>query len=163
MFSARLIPQEIERAQVRTTLTYQVTPRFRLGVEYNPEADDVGPLANLLILKEKERRPAIIAGTSSDRIGTPDGRAYFVTASKSLKEQLDWPVAPYVGVTYGEFEDRVRPIAGVRVGLPKNFSTTLIWDGVNLHPTADFSFRRHTFSFIWASVENPGIAYSISF
>ena len=36
-------------------------------------------------------------GTSSDRIGTPEGQAYYVTLSKDLSTVKDWPIAPYVG------------------------------------------------------------------
>ncbi len=58
----RFIPNAIDRAKWRNTLTYQVTPRFSVGVEYNPLAGKVSPLANFVALTETEKRPAIILG-----------------------------------------------------------------------------------------------------
>ena len=159
----RWIPEEIDRAQLRTTLTYAVLPRLSLGVEYNPNADEVGPLANVVAVTETQRRPALIFGTSSDRIGTPDGRSYFGTLSKNVEPWLGAPIAPYAGLAYGTFDDELRVIGGVWGGLGKRFAGTLIWDGVNLHPTVDYVHGRHVFSAIWASLESPGVAYSIAF
>lgn len=163
MFGARWIPDEIDRAKLRTTLTYRVVPRLSLGVEVNPLADDVNPLVNVVAVKEGEKRPALMFGTSSDRIGTPDGRAYFGTLSKNLQELTGLPLAPYAGLAYGEFEDELRVIGGLWAGLGRGFSATLIWDGVNLHPTVEYRYRRHAFTVLWVSLEDPGLAYSIAF
>jgi hypothetical protein len=64
----------VDRAKLRTTAMYQFSPTFSAGVEYNPLASDVGPLANWLAIPETGNAPALIFGTSSDRIGTPFGR-----------------------------------------------------------------------------------------
>ena len=138
-------------------------PRLALGIEYNPLVDEVGPLATVIAMKEGRKKPALIFGTSSDRIGTEDGQAYFGTLSKSLKELTGIPIAPYAGLSYGTFDDTLNVIGGLWAGLGKGFSSTLIWDGVNLHPTVDYSHGRHTVSLLWISLENPGVAYSIAF
>ena len=138
-------------------------PRVSLGIEYNPLADEVGPLANVVAVREGRTRPALIFGTSSDRIGTPDGQAYFGTFSKDLEELTGVPVAPYAGLTYGTYEDELRVIGGFRARLGRGFSTTFIWDGVNLHPTLEYSWRRHVLTFLWVDLENPGVAYSLEF
>ena len=52
-------------------------PRLSLGVEYNPRSDGKSVLANLVAVTETKLRPALVIGTSSDRIGTSDGRAIF--------------------------------------------------------------------------------------
>ena len=115
-------------------------------------------------MEEKETRPALILGTSSDRIGTPDGQAYYATLSKNLKGITGWPIAPYAGVAYGEFEDKWRGIGGLRITLPQDFSTTLIYDGVNFHPTLQYKFReRHLFTVLWVDTRDLGIAYSLAF
>jgi len=49
----RALSNQIPRASLRTTLTYRVHPRLSIGVEYNPRADDVGVLANLVAITEK--------------------------------------------------------------------------------------------------------------
>lgn len=66
-FGVRYIEDQIDRAKLRTTLTYRFHPRFALGIEYNPLEGDVSPLANWLAVEEKARRPALMLGTSSDR------------------------------------------------------------------------------------------------
>ena len=83
----RLLTNQIPRAAVRMTLTYRVHPRLQLGLEYNPRAHEVAPLANLLVLTETKRRPALMLGTSSDRIGTPSGQSFYATFSKNLRRE----------------------------------------------------------------------------
>ncbi len=139
-------------------------PTLSLGIEYNPKADDVSPLANWVALAESRSRPAVIVGTSSDRIGTPEGQAYFVTLSKDLRSVNGWPLAPYAGVSYGTFDDRARVIGGLHARLGRGFSTTVIWDGVELHPTLEYRFLdRHALSLLWVATESLGVAYSSVF
>lgn len=146
------------------TLTYRPTPRFSFGVEWNPKAESGSALANWLAMPEKKRRPAMIFGTSSDRIGTPDGQAYYVTLSKDLSTINRWPISPYVGVAYGTYEDKWRAIGGMHIRLPASFSSTLIHDGVNFHPTLEYTLReRHVFSLLFVATEDLGISYSVAF
>ena len=49
----------------------------------------VFPVSNL----RAEDRPAVILGTSTDRIGTPSGRAIYATASKDLEHLTGLPIA----------------------------------------------------------------------
>ena len=56
-FGLRLLTNQIPRASVRTTLTYRFHERVQAGVEYNPRADEVGVIANVLLLRETEKRP----------------------------------------------------------------------------------------------------------
>ena len=146
------------------TLTYRPVPRFSFGVEWNPKAESASPLANVLAIPETERRPALMFGTSSDRIGTPEGQAYYFTLSKDLSTVIDWPIAPYVGAAYGTYEDKLRAIGGLYIRLPANFSSTLIHDGVNFHPTLVYRLReRHVFTLLLVATEDLGFAYSIAF
>ena len=127
----------VDRARWRNTLTYQVDPRVSVGVEWNPLDDDLGLLANWRVLDETATRPELMVGTSSDRIGTPSGRAYFATLSKDLGSWLDLPVAPYVGASYGEFDEEVVAIGGLRVRYGDRWSSGHLWDGHNLHHILD--------------------------
>jgi len=140
-----------------------VVPTLSLGVEYNPLADDVRPLATWIAMKEKAKRPAMIFGTSSDRIGTPSGQAYFGTLSKNLNELTGVPIAPYAGLSYGTYDGKLRVIGGLWANFGKGFSTTLIWDGVDLHPTLRYQYRQHVFTLLWVATENAGLSYSIAF
>ncbi len=141
-------------------------PRLSLGVEYNPRADSKSALANLVAVTETARRPAVIFGTSSDRIGTPEGQAYYVTVSKDLSTiWRRWPVSPYVGVAYGTYEDDTRAIGGLHLRAPgTGFASTLIHDGKNFHPTVEYRFaERHVISALWVDTQHVGLAYSVAF
>jgi hypothetical protein len=162
-FGARLIANQIDRARWRNTLTYRFHPRFTAGVEYNPLAGKVSLLANLVAMTETHRRPALILGTSSDRIGTPFGQSYYATLSKNLRRETGLPVAPYAGVAYGSFEDRFRPIGGLNVALSERWNSTIIYDGVRAHPLLNYARGRHQLSLIFERGRNPGMSYSISF
>lgn len=162
-YGVRFIPNVLDRAKWRNTLTYQVNERLSIGVEYNPLAGKVSPLANFVALKETEKRPAIILGTSSDRIGTPSGQSFYATLSKSLERELDLPIAPYIGVAYGTYEKKARVIGGINIYFPKNFSSTILYDGVNIHPLLNYAYNRHQFAFVLVQSKKPGFSYSVSF
>ena len=139
-------------------------PRFSLGIEYNPRANDVGLLANVVAITESKNRPAIIFGTSSDRIGTPSGRSLYATVSKDVSELLRLPIAPYVGVAYSTYEHRFLPLAGLTINWRANLSSLVIFDGVKVHPTLSYTLGgRHVFTFLLAQGKNPGVSYSVSF
>jgi hypothetical protein len=161
--SIRAIANQIPRASVRTTLTYKFLPNLSGGIEYNPRADKVSPLANWLVISETKNRPALILGTSSDRIGTPSGQSFYATVSKNLKRETKLPIAPYFGFAYGTYQDRLRPIGGLNIGLTERWGALVIFDGVRLHPMLNFSQGRHVFSLILVHGQDPGVSYSISF
>jgi len=162
-YGVRLIANQIDRARWRNTLTYRFHPRLTVGVEYNPLAGKVSPLANVVALTETHKRPALILGTSSDRIGTPHGQSFYATVSKNLKHATGWPVAPYAGVAYGTFEDRLRVIGGLNINLAERWSSTILFDGVRVHPLINYTRGRHQFGVIFERGRNPGVNYSISF
>ncbi|MCI0390741.1 MAG: hypothetical protein MOB07_18495 [Acidobacteria bacterium] len=166
-FGVRVIPGVVPRASLRTTLTYRLHPRLTAGVEVNPRADEAGgrvsPLVNWLAITETENRPALILGTSSDRIGTPKGQSFYATLSKNLKRQTGLPIAPYAGVAYSTYEHRWLPLAGLSLSFTRSISATVIFDGVKVHPLVNYSRGRHAFSFILAFANKPGFSYSISF
>jgi hypothetical protein len=162
-YGVRVIANQIDRATWRNTLTYRFHPRFTAGVEYNPLAKKASPLANLVIVTENQNRPALIVGTSSDRIGTPSGQSFYATVSKNVKRYTGLPISPYIGVTYGTFDDRTRVIGGLNLNLSKRWSSTILFDGVRVHPLLQFTWGRHQFGVIMERGRNPGGSYSISF
>lgn len=162
-YGVRLIAKQIDRATWRNTLTYRFHPRFTAGIEYNPLAGKVSPLANVVVLTETNQRPAIIVGTSSDRIGTPSGQSFYATVSKSLKQKTNLPVSPYVGVAYGTFEDRARVIGGLNIAIGEHWSSTILFDGVRVHPIVNYTVGRHQIGAIFERGRHPGVSYSISF
>lgn len=162
-YGVRVIPDILNRARWRNTLTYRPFSRLTVGVEYNPLARDVRPLVNFLAVTEGERRPAVIFGTSSDRIGTPEGQTFYVTLSKNLKEQIRLPVAPYAGVAYSTFEHRFLPIGGMNISFSERWSSLVIFDGVKVSATVTYARGRHAFSFLLARGNRPGVSYSVTF
>ncbi|HYO90693.1 MAG TPA: hypothetical protein VEQ40_03625 [Pyrinomonadaceae bacterium] len=162
-YGVRIISNQIDRAKWRNTLTYRIHPRVTAGVEYNPLAGKVSPLANVVALTETHARPALILGTSSDRIGTPYGQSFYATFSKNLKHPTGLPIAPYVGVAYGTFEERLRMIGGLNINFSERWSSTILFDGVRIHPIVTYTYGRHQFGAIFERGRNPGLSYSISF
>lgn len=162
-YGVRLISNVIDRAKWRNTLTYRIHPRITAGIEYNPLAGKVSPLANVVALTETGKRPALVFGTSSDRIGTPFGQSYYATLSKNLKAMTGLPIAPYVGMAYGTFEDRFRMIGGLNINFKEGWTSTILFDGVRAHPIVNYTRGRHQFGVILERGRNPGASYSISF
>ena len=162
-FGLRLLSNQIPRAAVRTTLTYKFHRRLTAGIEFNPRADEVAPIANLLVLTETERRPALMLGTSTDRIGTPSGQAFYATVSKNLRRETGLPIAPYAGAAFGTYDHRLRPIGGLNVFLNEKFSIVATYNGVNVHPLFNFTHKRHTLSLVMVKGRDPGMSYSITF
>lgn len=157
----------VDRAKLRTTAMYQFSPTFSAGVEYNPLASDVGPLANWLAIPETGNAPALIFGTSSDRIGTPYGRAIYGTLSKDLEDWIGLRIAPYAGASYGTFDDELVAIGGLRIAWSERISTTNLWDGHNLHHTVEYGLDGgQLVELVIANLDehySVGAAYSIRF
>ena len=136
-----------------------MNPDLQLGVEYNPLGDDVGLLANWRILRESKSTPAIMVGTSSDRIGTPRGRAYYMTVSKEVADDL----GVYVGVMYGEHENKIRIPAGVSYRFDDKWSALFAYDGVNGHPMVTYSWDRYNLTFLMVGSKYPGLSFGVGF
>lgn len=146
---------------------YQFSATLSAGVELNPLAPDIGPLANWLAIPETGDAPGLIFGTSSDRIGTPHGRAIYGTLSKDLESWTGLPLAPYAGVSYGSFDDEIVAIAGARIAWSEQLGTTSLWDGHNLHHTIDCGLRGgQLLGLVIANLDEHyslGLSYSIRF
>lgn len=130
---------EADRARLRMTLAYRFSDDVQAGIELNPLAPDIGPIANWRAVRETSARPALIFGTSSDRIGTPHGRAFYGTLSKDLEAWTKLPVAPYAGASFGTYDDELVPIGGIVVRWAERFSTTSLYDGHNIHHIASYA------------------------
>jgi hypothetical protein len=143
---------------------YRWKPRIHIGVEYNPKVGEVHPLLTLIPVTETQNRPAIIFGYSSDRIGTPKGDAFYLTASKDLQHWTGLPIAPYFGVVFGTYEHRFRAIGGLNMRLRKNLTSLIQFDGVKVHPTLTYTFNdTHSLTFLLIRGKSPGMTYTFSF
>lgn len=153
----------VDRARVRTTLVYRFTDAFQAGIEVNPRDDDVGPLANWRVLDETERRPAVVLGTSSDRIGSTNGRAFYVTASKDLERHVGLPVAPYVGLSYGEFRDELVGLGGLTTRWGDRLTSMHLYDGYNVHHVGTYVFDNGLSAGLVAAEQEGDTYWGLSF
>lgn len=161
--SHRYLTGVIDRATHRTVIMRRVSPSLKLGVEINPLADEVGFVANWRAIAETASRPAMIFGTSSDRIGTPSGQSYFVTVSKSLNHHLGLPIAPYVGASYSGYEGRVIYPFGVNVAVRPNVSALVMNDGVHTHLSATYAWNRYSFTVLAVERKHVGFTMAAAF
>lgn len=118
-------------------------------------------------MRETSERPALIFGTSSDRIGTTHGRAFYGTLSKDIEAWTKLPIAPYAGVSYGTYADELVPIGGLVVRWSERVSTTHSYDGHNLHHIASYARDDGTaFGVVVAEQDEHyflGVTLSVSF
>jgi hypothetical protein len=139
---------------------HQLTKGFKFGVEWNERVGEIGLVANWRAVTETARRPAVIVGTSSDRIGTPAGQSYFATVSKSLHHPIGVPVAPYAGLSWSTAEDRWLIPFGLNVQMRPGFSAMLMNDGVHTHLSATYGFGGR-YSVTVLAVERKDIGVTI--
>jgi hypothetical protein len=142
---------------------HQFTPSLKAGIEYNPRVDEIGVVANWRALDETRRSPALIFGTSSDRIGTPEGQSYYATVSKSLHHDIGVPVAPYAGISWSTAEDRFLFPFGVNVRVTDRVSAMVINDGVHTHLSGTYSWRRYSLTLLAVERRDIGVTIGLAF
>lgn len=118
---------------------------------------------NWLLLSETSTRPALMIGTSSDRIGTPSGQSFYVTVSKSLQRELRLPLAPYVGISYGTYEDEIVFPCGLNVVIRPNWSALFMFDGVNPHFSTTYTWKAFSFTLLLIDMKDFGFAVGAAF
>lgn len=146
-------------------LTGRVTPRLQIGVEWNPNAPEktLNPVGNYFIQTETADRPGIVAGFSSDRIGTPTGMAAFVSVQKQLGGDAG-RLAPYLGVSYSGWGREWLAPFGASVALRPDLVLVPMCDGKYGHTTLTWFGRRgESVSVIAAFNRRLGLAVARSF
>lgn len=143
------------------TANYRVVPTLQFGVEYNPVAAEVGPLVTWFLLTEEESRPAVFLGTSSDRIGSPEGaQSYYMTVAKYLPLVR---TSPYVSLNYSEWDKGWNVPFGANVELGHGLSVQPMYDGHRTHLLGTYATERFSSTLIWAWLERAGVAVSVGF
>jgi hypothetical protein len=151
----------VDRARWRTTLTYRIHRRLQAGVEFNPEVDEISPLLNLFLLTETDRRPALFLGTSSDRIGSPEGtQSYFATLSKRFGTSR---FSGYASLNYSEWDRELNVPFGIEVHLAEQFSVRPMFDGARPHLMLSYSRQRFSVSLLAVDLEHPGVSFAFGF
>lgn len=138
---------------------HRLTPSFKAGVEWNALEQELGLVANWRALAETSTRPALMFGTSSDRIGTPSGQSYYATISKSLGTRF----APYAGVSYSGHADAFLFPFGANVVLAPAWSAMVMNDGVHTHLSTTYVRRKIAVTLLAVERRHFGITVATSF
>jgi hypothetical protein len=56
-----------------------------------------------------------------------------------------------------------RIIGGLNISFSDRWTSTILFDGVRIHPLLNYTHGRHQFGVIFERGRNPGASYSISF
>jgi len=84
-----------------------------------------------------------------------------------LEAWIGLPIAPYVGASFGTFDDELVAIGGLRIAWTDQLSTTNLWDGHNLHHTINYGLDGgHLLGLVVANLDEHyslGVSYSIRF
>ena len=161
MVSQRYVDTDVDRARWRSTANLRVWPSLQLGVEFNAVVEEVGPLVTWFLTTERERWPAVFAGTSSDRIGSPAGeQSYYLTLAKHAP---GWPISAYAALNYSEWDEGFNVPFGATLDLWRGFSVQPMFDGDRTHLLLNYARSRATVSLLWVWLERPGISVSIGF
>lgn len=100
-------------------------------------------------------------GTSSDRIGTPEGpKCYYLTVAKSLPNGR---FAPYASLNYSEHDDEFNVPFGLNYRLGGPWTALYMHDGRRDHLLVAFAQEKWSASLLWVWFRHPGIALSWSF
>lgn len=147
----------MDRPRWRFTANARVHARVQAGLEFNAAVGEFSPLANVFVLTEGERTPALFLGTSSDRIGSPEGQqAYYMTASKYLPTLR---MAVNATVNWSEWDDALNFPFGAAVELGGGFAARYMYDGERSHALLDrFIGDRFGVSLLAIWLEDAGLA-----
>ena len=147
---------ELDRPQWRFTTNYRLLTRFQLGVEFNPGVGEVSPLATAFLMTETETRPALFLGTSSDRIGSPEGeQAYYATAGK----YLPWfRSSVNATLNYSEWDEGFNVPFGAGVEIGWGFVGRYMNDGNRSHVLLDYFAGQVGISLMYVWLDRVGVA-----
>jgi hypothetical protein len=127
-----------------------------LGVEFNAVVEEVNVLATWFPITETERRPALLFGTSSDRIGSPEGtQAYYATASKRIP---GLETSAYLSLNYSEWDEGLNVPFGAAQEIGRGFAARYMYDGQRSHALLDYYRDNVGVSLIWVWLEEFGVA-----
>jgi len=103
--------------------------------------------------------PMVSFGTSSDRIFTPaPKRAYYVTAAKGLPGTT---LAPYISLSYSEYERTFVVPFGLNVGLSRELDLLAMHDGRRTHVLLTFKTERTNYTLMAIDLKKPRFGLSV--
>ena len=151
----------MERARWRATANVRVIPSLQVGLEFNVAVEEINPLVTWFVTTEAHARPAVLLGTSSDRIGSPKGeQSYYLTVAKHAP---GWPLSAYVSINYSEWDEGFNVPFGVTLGSWYGLSARPMYDGERTHLMLNYDQTRASISFLWVWLEQAGVSVSVGF
>lgn len=100
-------------------------------------------------------------GTSSDRIGTPDGKqAYYLTFAKGIRALRS---APYFSINYSEADRKFNFPFGVNIGLSPHLDLLPMYDGNRTHLILTYKERNWSVSLLAVYLRHPGVSVGFAF
>ncbi len=183
MASYRFIAIDEVNARHRITLDYALTPRLTIGLERSgsdtnpnpiPEFTDnpgdflrfsdgdalVLPRFSWFITPEGKNHPSLLLGSASDRLSTPVGQAFFLTASKHIPNSQ---FTPFVSIKTNSYDGKTVFPFGVNYALPNNYVIQAINDGDYTHLLFTKMMDRAAFSLILARTQYIGFSINYGF
>ena len=136
-------------------------PGLQLGVEFNAVIEEINPLVTWFVVTETERRPALFLGTSSDRIGSPEGTtATYATISKRLPR---FGASAYISLNHSEWDDGFNTPFGLIQEIGDDVAVRYMYDGRRSHALLDRLFADVGVSLMWVWLERFGVAVHTGF
>ncbi|GMV37259.1 MAG: hypothetical protein AMXMBFR61_17670 [Fimbriimonadales bacterium] len=149
------------RPRWRLNAAYGLTDRLLVGIEVNPAAGEVLPVANWTLLLEDAERPMLSLGTSSDRIFSPEGtRSYYLTAAKSIPGTK---LAPYTSLSWSEWEDTPLVPFGLNWTIRPQWDAMLQHDGRNTHWLLSYKAEDWNLSLLLVKGRHLGASAGVQF
>ncbi len=150
-----------KRPRWRINTAYRVTTRLQVGLEFNLAVGEVTPTANWTLSPQTVRWPLVNLGTSSDRIGTPEGKqAYYLTFAKGVSALRS---APYFSINYSETDKKFNFPFGVNVSLAPHWDFLPLYDGNRTHLLLTYKERDWNVSLIAIYLRRPGVSVGFAF
>ncbi len=147
------------RPRWRFNAAHRLTPRLSVGLEFNPAVSEVNPIANWIAHTEMGNIPMISFGTSSDRIFSPKGsQATYVTFAKGFPGT---GLAPYVSISYSEFENRILLPFGVNVALNERIDLLPMNDGRRTHLLLTYKAEKANLPLMAIDLKRPRFGVSV--
>jgi hypothetical protein len=160
--SVRYIPDKGPNGRWTTSAQLHYD-RYSLGVDYRPLTENVGPIASVRVLDERENSPSLMLGTGPDVFNSTRAQAYFAMLSKQLFKSGDFSLSPFVGGAYIDELDAKKALGGLSARF-KEASMMLYHNGFDPHLILSYDvLDKHTLSFVYWGLEMPGAAYSYKF
>ncbi len=155
VFAYRYADVDSERPRRRFTGDYQLAPNVQIGFEWNLAVEELAFRGTWVLSRASETSPQVHFNTSSDRIGSPEGtQQYSITATQAIH---DTPFAPYVSLTYSEWDDGFVLPFGLNYQIAPEWGLIGMNDGRRSHLLLTYSRESYYLQLGWIWLKHPAI------